>query len=163
MKNAALVLEGGATRGVFTTGVLDCLMEKDLYLSHVIGVSMGACNAISYVSRQKGRTKNCLIHENNSDYDFYYDWKDMIKEKSIMNMDMLFDKYPKEIFPFDFETYFSSETECELVTTNCNTGKAEYMTEREDAERLMQIARASSSMPFASPIVMIDDIPYLDG
>ena len=72
MKNAALVLEGGATRGVFTTGVLDCLMEKNLYLSHVIGVSMGACNAISYVSRQKGRTKNCLIHESNSDYDFYY-------------------------------------------------------------------------------------------
>ena len=44
-----MVLEGGATRGVFTSGVLDYLMEKDLYLSHVIGVSMGSCNGVDYV------------------------------------------------------------------------------------------------------------------
>lgn len=162
MKDAALVLEGGATRGVFTTGVLDCLMDKDMYLAHVIGVSMGACNAISYVSGQRGRTRDCLIHQE-KEYDFYYGWKDIVKERSIMNMDMLFDKYPKEYFPFDFDTYFASEIECELVTTNCLTGKAEYMTEREDEERLMQIARASSSMPFASSMLMIDDVPYLDG
>lgn len=162
MRNAALVLEGGATRGVFTTGVLDYLMEKDMYMAHVIGVSMGACNAISYVSRQMGRTRDCMIHQE-EEYDYYYGWKDMLKEHSVMNMDMLFDKYPKEYYPFDFDTYFSSEIECELVTTNCLTGKAEYMTEREDPERLMQIARASSSMPFASPMVMIDDVPYLDG
>ena len=45
MINATIVLEGGATRGVFTSGVLDYLMEQDTYLSHVIGVSEGACNA----------------------------------------------------------------------------------------------------------------------
>ncbi len=162
MRDAALVLEGGATRGVFTTGVLDCLMDKDLYLAHVIGVSMGACNAISYVSKQRGRTRDCLIHDND-EYDFYYGWKDMIKERSIMNMDMLFDVYPKEHFPFDFDTYFSSDMECEIAVTNCVTGKAEYLTEREDEERLMKITRASASMPFASPMVMIDDVPYLDG
>ena len=42
MEKATLVLEGGATRGVFTSGVLDYLMEKDLYMSHVIGVSAGS-------------------------------------------------------------------------------------------------------------------------
>lgn len=31
MTEAGLVLEGGATRGVFTSGALDYLMEKDLY------------------------------------------------------------------------------------------------------------------------------------
>ena len=38
MKKAALVLEGGATRGVFSSGVLDYLMERELYLPYVIGV-----------------------------------------------------------------------------------------------------------------------------
>ena len=52
---ATLVLEGGATRGVFTSGVLDLLMEKGIYVSHVIGVSAGTCNAVDYVSRQPGR------------------------------------------------------------------------------------------------------------
>ena len=49
MINATMVLEGGATRGVFTSGVLDYLMEKDVYLSHVIGVSAGYCNGVDYV------------------------------------------------------------------------------------------------------------------
>ena len=36
IKKATLVLEGGATRGVFTSGALDYLMDQDIYMSHVI-------------------------------------------------------------------------------------------------------------------------------
>ena len=52
---------------------------------------------------------------------------------------------------------------CEIVTVNCETGKAEFMTEDHDFDRLMKICRASSSMPLVSPIVNIDEVPYLDG
>ena len=61
MQKAALILEGGAKRGVFTSGVLDYLMEQEYYIPHVIGVSAGSCNAVDYVSRQPGRTKACMI------------------------------------------------------------------------------------------------------
>ena len=161
IKKATLVLEGGATRGVFTSGVLDLLMEKEIYTSHVIGVSAGACNALSYVSRQPGRTRDCMIPKE-KDLGYYYGIRDFVKEKSIMNMDMIFDRYPKEIYPFDFDSYFKSEIECQLVTTNCVTGKAEYMTERKDRERLMKICRASCSMPLLTTIVNVDGVPYLD-
>ena len=57
LKKATIVLEGGATRGIFTSGALDYLMEQDIYFSDVIGVSAGACNAVDYVSRQPGRTR----------------------------------------------------------------------------------------------------------
>ena len=87
----------------------------------------------------------------------------MIKEKTLLDMDLLFDKYPNEYFPFDYDTYFQSESECEMVVTNLNSGKAEYLTERKDKERMMSICRASSSMPMVSPIVKIDGNPYLDG
>ena len=50
-----LVLEGGGMRGIYTVGVLDCLMEENFRSDYVIGVSAGACNGASYVSRQKGR------------------------------------------------------------------------------------------------------------
>lgn len=56
-------------------------------------------------------------------------------------MDMVFDKYPREIFPFDFETFQKSCEQgmvCEQVTTNCITGKAEYMIETQDFDRLLQ-------------------------
>ena len=141
IERATLVLEGGATRGVFTSGVLDYLMDQDLYMSHVIGVSAGACNAVDYVSKQPRRTRDCMIPEDKEN-SYYYGIREFVKEKSLMNMDLIFDKYPNELFPFDFDTYFNSEIHCELVTTNCITGKAEYMTEDHDRDRLMKICRA---------------------
>ena len=162
IERATLVLEGGATRGVFTSGVLDYLMDQDLYMSHVIGVSAGACNAVDYVSKQPRRTRDCMIPEDKEN-SYYYGIREFVKEKSVMNMDLIFDKYPNELLPFDFDIYFNSEIHCELVTTNCITGKAEYMTEDHDRERLLKVCRASCSMPLLTPIVNIDDVPYLDG
>lgn len=162
MIQAAMVLEGGATRGVFTSGVLDYLMEEQVELSHVVSVSAGACNGVDYVSKQIGRTRDCTIHKE-KEYDYYFGFRKFVKEKSILDMDMIFDKYPNELFPFDYDTYFASDIECEIVTTNCRTGKAEYMTERNDRARLMKLCRASSSMPLISPMVEIDGDFYLDG
>lgn len=160
-KESGLVLEGGATRGVFTSGVLDYLMEQDFYLPYVVGVSAGACNAVDYLSKQVGRTKDCMIHKE-KEYN-YLSIRRAIKTKCLFDMDMIFDKYPNEIYPFDYETYFQSDLQCELVVTNCLTGKAEYLNETSKRERLMKICRASSSIPLASPMVTIDGIPYLDG
>ncbi len=162
MQKATIILEGGATRGVFTSGVLDYLMERKLYMSHVIGVSAGSCNALDYVSRQPGRTKDCMIPTDKKD-SYVYGLRKFVKEKSLMNMDLIFDTYPNETYPFDFDTYFQSEMKCEIVVTNCITGKAEYLDERQDKVRLMKLCRASCSMPLATPIVNVDGTPYLDG
>ncbi|HIW20397.1 MAG TPA: patatin family protein [Candidatus Dorea intestinavium] len=162
MEKATLILEGGASRGLFTSGALDYLMEKELELSHVIGVSMGACNAVDYVSKQIGRTKDCIIQEDEG-ADFYFGLKDMIKNKSVMDMDMIFEEFPKNQHPFDMETYKNSPISCEVVATNCVTGKAEYLDERQDINRLMKICRASCSMPVVAPITFLDEVPYLDG
>ena len=128
----------------------------------LIGCEAAACNALDYVSRQPGRTRDCMIPD--EQYGKYiYGIRDTIRTKSMMNMDLIFDRFPNELIPFDFDTYFSSPMNCELVTTNCLTGKAEYMSEEEDRDRLMKICRASSSMPLLTPIVNIEDVPYLDG
>lgn len=94
LKKATIVLEGGATRGIFTSGALDYLMEQNIYFSDVIGVSAGACNAVDYVSRQPGRTRDCMI-PNTKDMKYINGVKDTIREKSLMNMDLIFDKYPE--------------------------------------------------------------------
>ena len=162
MINADMILEGGGLRGVFTSGVLDFLQEQEFYTSNVIGVSAGSCNALDYVSRQIGRTKRCIIPENEKE-EYFGNLKKFVKEKSLFDMEKLFDTYPKKVYPFDFDTFFNSKMQCEIVTTNCITGKTEYMTERADKDRLLKLSRASSSLPFIAPIVNIDGIPYLDG
>lgn len=162
IERATMVLEGGATRGIFTSGVLDYLMEQDFYTSHVIGVSAGSCNAVDYVSRQPGRTRDCMIPTDKSGQ-YIYGVGKFVKEKSLMNMDLIFDIYPNEKLPFDYDTYFQSEIMCEIVTTNCETGKAEYLSEKSDRERLMKICRASCSLPLITPIVNVDNVLYVDG
>lgn len=160
-KEAALVLEGGGTRGVFTAGVLDYLMEKEVKFPYVIGVSAGACNAIDYVSKQIGRTKDCTIIQDRKNR--YIGTKDALKKGYLFDMDRLFDEYPNRLFPFDFDTYFASDIQCEVVVTNCLTGEVMYLSEKQDRERLLTICRASSSIPLISPVVDVDGIPCVDG
>ena len=47
--------------------------------------------------------------------------------------------------------------------TNCLTGKAEYIEEKKNKRRMMEAVRASSSLPFVSPMVYIDGKPMMDG
>ena len=161
MKKSCLILEGGATRGVFTAGALDYLMEQKLYLPHVIGVSAGSCNAIDYASMQPGRTKDCMIPRRKEDQ--YLGLRSMLRTKTLFDMDLIFETYPKETYPFDFETYRTSPVSCEMTVTNCLTGKAEYLDNREELEAVLKICRASCSMPVVSRMVEINGVPYLDG
>lgn len=161
MKRAGLVLEGGANRGIFTAGVLDYLMEQNFYFPYVVGVSAGACNATGYVSRQPGRMKKCTIITEKKNR--YVTVKNTVKTRTLLDMDMIFQKYPDEIFPFDYDTYFQSDQQCEMVVTNCITGQAEYLGEHSSRKRLMAICRASSSMPLVTGMVTVDGAPCLDG
>lgn len=81
----------------------------------------------------------------------------------MMDFDLLFDDFPNRILPFDFPTYEKTDTRFEIVVSNCITGKAEYKEEYKDHNRLLDILKASSSMPFFSPITEVDKVPMLDG
>lgn len=160
-ENVGLILEGGGMRGVFTSGVLDYLMDHDIRFPYVIGVSAGACNGLSYASRQRGRAKfsNIDLMEKYN----YIGLKYLLKKRSIMDFDLLFHKFPEQILPYDYDAYFSSPERYVMVTTNCQTGEANYLEEKSDKNRVIDIVRASSSLPFVCPIAYVDGVPMLDG
>lgn len=162
MYHGTMILEGGALRGVFTAGALDFLQEKEFFIQKIVGVSAGAGNGLNFVARQKGRMLTCTLRDGEDDGKLI-DLKKAVKTKSLFDLDLLYEEDPKERHPFDFKTYFESPMTLEIVVTNCLTGEAEYLTEGEDADRLMLLARASSSMPLVSPMVNLDGVPYLDG
>lgn len=160
-RNTGLVLEGGGMRGVFTSGVLDAFMKHGVYFRYVVAVSAGACNGMSYISRQPRRARL-------SNIDFltqygYIGWRHLLRQGCIFDQELLYDKFPNEYVPFDFDTFFQRSATFEMVTTNCLTGQAEYLTESKDRQRSLDIVRASSSLPYVSKIVMVDGIPMLDG
>lgn len=159
--NTALVLEGGGLRGVFTCGVLDCFMDHGIRFPFIVGVSAGACNGLSYMSGQRGRAKKSNIDL--MDEHHYIGFKYLLTQGCIMDFKLLFEDFPEKIIPYDYDAYFSNPTRFVMVTTNCLTGKAEYFEEKSSSERVMDIVRASSSLPFVSPITYVDGIPMLDG
>lgn len=156
-----LVLEGGGMRGVFTSGVLDAFMKHDLYFRYIVAVSAGACNGMSYVSRQPRRARI-----SNIDYLARYKYigiRHLVTQGCIFDRELLYDKFPNQLLPFDFDEYFKHAKDFEMVTTNCLTGKAMYLSETSDRQRSLDIVRASSSLPYVSKIVTVDGIPMLDG
>ncbi|MCM1108140.1 MAG: patatin family protein [Clostridium sp.] len=159
--NTGLVLEGGGMRGVFTCGVLDYLLDRRIYFHYVVGVSAGACNGLSYMSRQRGRARfsNIDMLEKYR----YISWRNMWSQHSILNQQLLYKDFPERILPYDMEAYRANPAEFEMVTTNCLTGKPCYLSERNSWERLLRIARASSSLPYVCPVVIVDRQPMLDG
>ena len=160
-ENTALVLEGGGLRGVFTCGVLDCFMDHGVRFPFTVGVSAGACNGLSYMSGQRGRAKKSNIDLMEEHH--YVGFKYLLTQGCIMDFKLLFEDFPEKIIPYDYEAYFSNPDRFVMVTTNCITGKAEYFEEKNSSERVMDIVRASSSLPFVSPITYVDGIPMLDG
>ena len=124
-------------RGVFTAGVLDAFMKHEIYFRHVVAVSAGAGNGLSYMSRQPRRAHVCNI--------------DLLTKYDPYDYDA-YSRYARRGFTF------------EMVTTNCLTGRADYLTETSgDPARLNRLALASASLPFVAPITYIDGTPMLDG
>ena len=164
-RNTGLVLEGGGMRGVFTSGVLDAFMKYKLYFHYIVAVSAGACNGLSYASRQPRRARISNI-DMLAKYD-YIGLRHLVTQGCIFDPDWLYHRFPYELIPFDYEEYFRN---CrngdifEMVVTNCQTGFAEYLSESSgDTHRLNALARASSSLPYVSKIVEVDGKELLDG
>lgn len=148
-------------RGVFTCGVLDFFMDNGIRFPFTVGVSAGACNGLSYMSGQRGRARASnidLMAEHK-----YVGLKYLLTQGCIMDFKLLFEDFPERIIPYDYPAYAANPDRYAMVTTNCLTGCAEYFEEKNDPSRIMDIVRASSSLPYVTQITEVDGIPMLDG
>lgn len=156
----ALVLEGGAMRGMYTAGVLDSFMDHEVKFDAVIGVSAGALFGVNLLSKQRGR----VIRYNkkyNGDKN-YMGIRPLIKEHNIVSTKYAYDIVPRELDPFDDEEYKRSDIPFYAVVTNVKTGKPEYIRIKSVFEQ-MDVLRASGSMPVVSKPVKLEHGWYLDG
>ena len=155
-----IVLEGGAFRGLFTAGVLDCFMENNIQFDYVVGVSAGAGNALNYVSGQKGRTKWTITADGEN---AYYGVKQMRKSKKMLDLDRMVMEFSHNQYPFDFEQFMKAKAETDIVVTNCETGEAEYIAKQDDEKLVLTVAKASCSVPILCEPVEINGYHYMDG
>ena len=161
-----LVLEGGASRVLFSCGVMDALLEEKIYADYVIGVSAGIAYGTSYVSRQSGRNLKLSLKYLKDKR--YMGLRHLLnpKKRSYYNMDFAFRQIPENLVPFDFEAFtkHSKVTPAIAGLTNMNTGKIEYITlPTDDWDLHLRILWASCALPFLFQPEYINGIPYMDG
>ena len=159
--DTALVLEGGGYRGVFTSGVLDVLMERGVFdFTAVWGVSAGALIGTSYVSRQLGRSIRInLAYRDDKRYMSAYQ---LARTGNIMSTTFLYDDVQNELDPFDYDTFNASPTRMYAVVSDLVFGRAEYVHVDRLPEKTAYL-RASASLPVVSRPVELDGRLYLDG
>ncbi len=160
MNRAILLLEGGAFRTLYTAGVLDVLMEQDIYLD-TAGVSGGALTGVNYLSRQPDRSR-CVNLGHRHDPN-YVGAGALKEEHGMIGFQYLFDHVSKEL-PFDEETFFHSPQRYVAVATCCETGLPVFFDRDQlSREDFFLSLTASSSLPLISQPVKIGDNSYLDG
>jgi predicted patatin/cPLA2 family phospholipase len=160
MIKAALVLQGGTFRSLYTAGVLDVFMENKVEFACVIGVSAGALCGANYIANHIGNSaKINIFHSNDSDF---CGMKQFLFKGSIINFDYLFYKPIKELYPYNEERFMNSEKKFLIGATDCATGKAVYF-EKHNYSELVVALQASSSMPLLCKPVNIDGMLCLDG
>lgn len=160
MYMAGLVLEGGGMRGMYTAGVLDFFMDKDISFKNIYGVSAGACHGTSFVAGQRGRA-----YEINTKYlndKRYASMRSLIKTGDFFEKDFQLNVIPNQLNLFSYENYRNSNVNFYATATNCETGKAEYLHIK-DMETEIDKLWASSTLPLLSRIVKIKNKKYLDG
>ena len=147
-------------KGMYTAGVLEYFMEKDLYFKNCYGVSAGACHLCNYISKQKTRSYHVgLDYLNDKNY---CSARSLLTTGDLFNVTMCYDTIPNRLIPYDYRTAARYEGNAYAVVTNIRTGEAEYMPMREMHRDIIAV-RASASLPLVSRNVEIGSGLYLDG
>lgn len=158
--SVGLVLEGGGMRGAYTSGALEVLLQNGVEFPSVYGISAGACNALSYVSKQENRN-----------YDIFYQYvadkryvsvENLQKTGSLFGFDFIFGELWHELLPFDYQAFFDSPINVKVGATDLRTGNAVFF-EKSELDEYFTAVKASSSLPFLSNIVSYRGYNLLDG
>ncbi|MBS4538641.1 patatin family protein [Clostridium sp. D2Q-11] len=157
---SALVVEGGAMRGIFAAGVLDTFISQGFNpFSLCIGVSAGATNLSGYLAHMKGR--NMTVITKYSTKPEFINLTRFLQGGDLLDLDWLWDISLKEL-DINIDKIMEFQGKYLIGVTNIETGKAEYIEPRKD--NINDVLKASSALPLVyRKYIKIDNKKYADG
>ena len=158
---SALIMEGGAMRGMFTCGVIDVLLENEIPFDAAAGISAGAVFGCNYISRQIGRAIR-YNKKYSRDRRYCSVWS-LLTTGDLFGEEFCYRVLPDVLDPFDRETFRTNPTAFYVGATNVETGKCCYHLCTDGKELDLKWMQASASMPLVSRPVSIDGRLFLDG
>jgi len=157
---SAIVVEGGAMRGIFAAGVLDVLLEQGTGpFDLAIGSSAGACNLASHLAGQHRRNYRCYLTQMRRKE--FSDARRFLRGGHWLDIDYLWGAFDRED-PLDTTAAARSRTRLVVGTTAVDTGEAAFF--EPGAADMSEVLRASSAVPFLfRRFVELGGRPFADG
>lgn len=156
----SLILEGGTFRPIFSSGVMDALVDAEIEIPYVIGVSAGITDGFSYVSKQTKRNYNILMNHRHDSR--YVGIRNYLSDRSLFGLRFAYEILPNEIYPFDYATFYKNPAIVKVGVTNANTGKAEYLDGKQ-LDKKCTMLKATCAIPLIFPAIKLNGNEYFDG
>lgn len=160
--DGCLALEGGAFRGLYTSGVLDVMMQAGLNLQTTIGVSAGALNALGYVAGQIGFSATINLKYRHDPRYVGVEPMANPEDRGVIGFDYLFGEIIKNE-PINIQRLMRPERRMIAVATALTTAMPVFFEKKEDCQVLFKAVQASASMPYITKPVEVMGIRCLDG
>ena len=157
----ALIMEGGAMRGMFTCGVTDVFLEEGITFDAAAGISAGACLGCNFKSRQAGRA--IRYNKRYSRDPRFCSFKSLVKTGDLYGADFCYRELPEVLDPFDNKTFEENPMDFYVGAADVDTGEIRYHKCTDGGKEDLLWMRASASMPLVSRIVEADGYRMLDG
>ena len=139
----AMVVEGGAMRGIFSCGIFDEFIANDFYpFDLCLGVSAGASNAAVYLAKMHGR--NLKIYLDYSLRPEFIRYGRFFAGGHLMDLDWMWN-ITRDDLPIDTDTLLAQHSQFLATVTCAETGVADYLTPT--ADELFDVLKASSALP----------------
>lgn len=157
----ALVMEGGAMRGMFTCGVIDVLMEQQIEFDGAAGISAGAAFGCNIKSKQIGRA--IRYNKKYSKDPRFCSIRSLIRTGDMFGADFCYRELPMVLDPFDTKTFAENPMEFYCGAVDAQSGEMVYHLCKDGEQTDIDWMRASASMPIVSRPVKIEGYELLDG
>ena len=157
----ALIMEGGAMRGMFTCGVTDVFLEEGISFDAAAGISAGACFGCNFKSKQAGRA--IRYNKRYSRDPRYCSLRSLVKTGDLYGVDFCYRELPEVLDPFDNKTFENNPMDFYIGATDVDTGEIRYHKCTDGGRTDLLWMQASASMPLVSRIVEADGYRMLDG
>ena len=157
----ALIMEGGAMRGMFTCGVTDVFLEEGITFDAAAGISAGACLGCNFKSRQAGRA--IRYNKRYSRDPRFCSFKSLVKTGDLYGADFCYRELPEVLDPFDNKAFEENPMAFYIGAADVDTGEIRYHKCTDGGQKDLLWMRASASMPLVSRIVEADGYRMLDG
>lgn len=156
----AMILEGGTFRPIFSSGVMDALVDHGVDIPYVIGVSAGITDGFSYISKQTKRNYDILMNHRHDRR--YVGLRNYLTDRSLFGLRFAYEEIPNQLYPFDWDTFLSNPAQIKVGVTNAKTGQIEYFDGKQ-LDKQCTMLKATCAIPFVFPAISIKNQEYYDG